>query len=136
MLTWLTLESVAESGETMRAAGLVPIDTVVHSTAVLISSSHPSQPPLVSLIANRLKGVITAQRYVFCQYNVPRDLIHEATKITPGKRAPTIATLDDKDWVAVSVMIVKKEIAEVMDRLEAVGAADILVLDIANSRTT
>ena len=125
-----------ESGETMRAAGLIPLSTVVHSTAVLISSSHPSSPSLVSLIASRIKGVITAQRYVLCQYNIPRRLLEEATKITPGKRAPTITALEDKEWAAVSSMVVKKEAAGVMDRLQEVGAEDVLVFGIENSRTT
>ena len=120
----------------MRAACLHPLTTLVASTAVLIQSSHPSPAnlPLITLIASRIKGVITAQRYVFCQYNIPRDLLAEATKITPGKRAPTITALEENGWVAISVMVEKKEIAVVMDRLEGVGATDILVLEIANSR--
>jgi ATP phosphoribosyltransferase len=48
----------------MRAAGLKAIATVVESTAVLISSKHPSDPKLVNLITNRIKGVITAQKFV------------------------------------------------------------------------
>ena len=48
----------AESGETMKAAGLKPIDTVVESTAVLIKSKHPSNQKLVDLIASRIGGVI------------------------------------------------------------------------------
>ena len=47
-----------ESGETMRAAGLRAIDTVVKSTAVLIKSKHPSNQKLVDLIASRISGVI------------------------------------------------------------------------------
>ena len=47
-----------ESGETMKAAGLKAIDTVVESTAVLIKSKHPSNPTLVDLITERIKGVI------------------------------------------------------------------------------
>ncbi|EXJ96244.1 ATP phosphoribosyltransferase [Capronia coronata CBS 617.96] len=126
---------LVESGETMRAAGLKAIETVVESTAVLIKSRSVSNPKLVDLIAARIRGVITAQRYVLCQYNVPRDRLAAATKITPGKRAPTITALEEPDWVAVSSMVEKKNIATVMDELTAVHATDILVLDIANSRT-
>lgn len=128
---------LVESGETMRAASLHPLTTLVTSTAVLIKSPHPSPAnlPLIDLIASRIKGVITAQRYVFCQYNIPRSLLTEATKISPGKRAPTITALEESGWIAISVMVEKKEIAGVMDRLAAVGATDILVLDIANSRS-
>ena len=64
-----------------------------------------------------------------------RKKLPEAAKITPGKRAPTINALEEEGWVAVSSMVEKKKIATVMDELTEVGATDILVLGIANSRT-
>jgi ATP phosphoribosyltransferase-like protein len=42
--------------------------------------------------------------------------------------------LEEEGWVAVSSMVEKKKIATVMDELTEVGATDIIVLDIANSR--
>ncbi len=57
------------------------------------------------------------------------------TEITPGKRAPTITPLKEENWLAVSSMVEKSRIALVMDELTEAGATDILVLDIANSRT-
>jgi ATP phosphoribosyltransferase-like protein len=75
-----------------------------------------------------------AQKYVLCQYNVQRSKLTQATKITPGKRAPTINALEEEGWVAVSSMVEKKQIATVMDQLTEVGATDILVLAIANTR--
>ncbi|RAL62534.1 hypothetical protein DID88_005099 [Monilinia fructigena] len=125
---------LVESGETMKAAGLKAIDTVVSSTAILVKSKTPSNPALVDLIASRIRGVITAQKYVLCQYNVQRTALAEAVTITPGKRAPTINALEEEGWVAVSSMVEKKKIAVVMDELTAVGATDILILDIANTR--
>jgi ATP phosphoribosyltransferase-like protein len=119
----------------MRAAGLKAVDTVVESTAVLIKSKHPqSNPDLINIITSRINGVITAQKYVLCQYNIPRSVLPAATKITPGRRAPTVTTLDEPEWVAVSSMVEKKAIANAMDELEKVGATDILVLSISNSR--
>lgn len=50
---------LVESGETMRAAGLKAISTVVESGAILIKSKHPSDPKLVELITARIKGVIS-----------------------------------------------------------------------------
>lgn len=125
---------IAESGETMRAAGLKAIDTVVQSTAVLVKSRSPSNAELVELIASRIRGVITAQQYVLCQYNIERSRLSEASRLTPGKRAPTITTLDEDGWVAVSSMVEKKKLALVMDDLSRVGASDIIVLDIHNTR--
>lgn len=126
--------SSIESGETMKAAGLKAIDTVVESTAVLVKSRH-STNDLVNLIFSRIRGVITAQKFVLCQYNIPRTELATASKITPGKRAPTITALEEENWVAVSSMVEKKRVATVMDELIKVGATDILVLNIANSRT-
>ncbi|KAF2178515.1 HisG-domain-containing protein [Zopfia rhizophila CBS 207.26] len=126
---------LVESGETMRAAGLKAISTVVDSSAILIKSKHPSDPKLVELIASRIRGVITAQKYVLCTYNIERPKLDAACKITPGKRAPTINALDEEGWVAVSSMVERKMIAVAMDELTAVGACDILVLKIENSRT-
>ena len=134
----------------MQAAGLKAIDTVVESTATLIKSKHPSNQKLVDMIASRISGVISknapfsklsrllyaaAQKFILCQYNIARSGLETATKITPGKRAPTITALEDPEWVAISSMVLKESIASVMDELTACGATDILVLSIANSRT-
>jgi ATP phosphoribosyltransferase len=120
----------------MKAAGLKAIDTVVESSAILIRSRKPSNPDVVDLIASRIRGVITAQKYVLCQYNIERSKLDRAKTITPGKRAPTVTSLEEEGWVAVSSMVEKKKIAPVMDELTKVGATDILVLDIHNSRTS
>ncbi|KAI9683317.1 MAG: ATP phosphoribosyltransferase (ATP-PRTase) (ATP-PRT) [Trizodia sp. TS-e1964] len=126
---------LVESGETMKAAGLHAIATVLETTAILVKSKRPSNPELVEIIASRLKGVITAQRFVLCQYNIKRTNLDSAVRITPGKRAPTVNALEEVGWVAVSSMVEKKRIATAMDDLMKVGATDILVLQIANSRT-
>ncbi|RJE27316.1 ATP phosphoribosyltransferase [Aspergillus sclerotialis] len=125
---------LVESGETMKAAGLKAIDTILESTAVLVKSRN-TKNSLVDLITSRIRGVITAQKFVLCQYNIPRSQLPTATSITPGKRAPTITALEEDGWVAVSSMVEKKDIANVMDELIKVGGTDILVLNIANSRT-
>ncbi|KAK7181437.1 ATP phosphoribosyltransferase [Paraphaeosphaeria sporulosa] len=125
---------LVESGETMRAAGLHAISTVVDTSAILIKSKHPSDTKLVELITARIKGVITAQRYVLCTYNVERSKLEVASKITPGKRAPTVNSLEEDGWVAVSVMVERKQIAIVMDKLTEAGACDILVTKIENAR--
>jgi ATP phosphoribosyltransferase-like protein len=56
------------------------------------------------------------------------------TKVTPGRRAPTINALEEEGWVAVSAMVERKRIATVMDELTELGATDILVLSIMNTR--
>lgn len=49
----------AESGETMRSAGLKNIETICESAAVLIKSKSPSDRKLVDLIVARIVGVVS-----------------------------------------------------------------------------
>jgi ATP phosphoribosyltransferase len=127
----------------MKAAGLKAIATVMDTQAVLISSStsgtsSPSEGnhDIQTMITNRIRGVIAAKKYVLLNYNVPRSILAEVSKITPGKRAPTVSPLEGEgeSWVAVSVMVERKNVAQVMDQLENKGASDILVFNIINSR--
>lgn len=131
-----------ESGETMRAAGLHAIHTLMSSEAVLIrskrsrngsnSNNSEADTTLINKITSRIAGVIAANKYVLCEYNVPRKNLEAATSITPGRRAATVSPLDDPDWVAVSSMVLKKNLADIMDKLTETGATDILVIGIVS----
>ncbi|EIW68763.1 ATP phosphoribosyltransferase [Tremella mesenterica] len=131
---------LVESGDTMRAAGLHPIHTLLTSEAVLITSRspHPSLTPqlspLIPMVKSRFAGVIAAKRYVYASYNILRTKLPDALRITPGRRAATVSPLDEEGWVAVSAMVERKEVASVMDRLEAVGAEDVLIFALDNCR--
>ena len=83
---------------------------------------------------------IDAQKYVTCRYNIESKHLEAARKIAPGKRSPTVTTLlpeqDGQDgWVAVEVMIEKNQVADKMDHLWEIGAQDIMVLQVLNTRT-
>ncbi|OCH92817.1 ATP phosphoribosyltransferase [Obba rivulosa] len=128
---------LVESGDTMRAAGLHAIATLLETEAVLIKSTvqkHPHLEPLIQLITSRIAGVVAAGKYVICEYNIARARLHEATAITPGRRAPTISPLEDEAWVAVSSMVEKGKAAAVMDELVKIGAEDILIFNLDNCR--
>ncbi|PRT56211.1 ATP phosphoribosyltransferase [Wickerhamiella sorbophila] len=125
---------LVESGETMRAAGLKPIGTVLNTSAHLIASKSPSHPDVLQILKSRIEGVIASNRYVLCQYNAQRKDMPVLLKITPGRRAATVAPLEDDTWAAISTMVEKSRIAEVMDQLASNGAEDILVTHLANCR--
>lgn len=121
----------------MREAKLKPISTVVESSAVLIKSKRPSNPAFTELIEtmiSRIRGVLAAQRYILCTYNIEQANVGAACKLTPGKRSPTMTHLLD-GWVAVQAMIEKKSAAVIMDQLEKIGAEDIIVMGMMNTRT-
>lgn len=86
------------------------------------------------MIKSRIAGVQAAKKYVYASYNIQRDGLETALRITPGRRAPTVSPLDENGWVAVSAMVEKKEVARVMDELEAAGAEDVLIMALENCR--
>lgn len=129
---------LVESGETMRAAGLTDIATVLETSCYLIQARRTQQDKdraeLIEVIKSRIEGVLTAQRFVSCSYNTPDENLKELLKVTPGRRAPTISKLDDNGWVAVNAMIERKRKADIMDELKRKGASDIMVFEISNCR--
>lgn len=84
---------LVESGETMKAAGLHAIETILDTSAHLIYSKNPSHPELLELIQSRFEGLLAANKYVLCNYNAPREKLPELLKITPGRRAATVSPL-------------------------------------------
>ena len=81
-----------------------------------------------------MEGLLAAQKYVLCNYNAPRNKLPELLKVTPGRRAATVSPLEDDDWVAVSSMIQRSDMANILDQLKSLGASDILVFEISNCR--
>lgn len=124
----------------MRAAGLHAIHTLLTSEAVLITSRTPhptltpSLSPLIPMIKSRFAGVLASRRYLYASYNILRSALPVALKITPGRRAATVSPLDEENWVAVSAMVERREVAKTMDDLEKAGAEDVLIMALDNCR--
>ena len=89
---------------------------------------------LADRVVRRLEGVVIARSYSLLEYNVPRDKLPAAEKITPGFNSPTISSLEDANWCAVRVMVHRGEVIEIMEQLEALGASAILETRITNCR--
>lgn len=125
---------LVETGTTMRAAGLEVIADVLETQSLLIANPHSEHKDTVTLIKRRIEGYITAQKYVMLLYNCSVDLLSQAIKITPGKSSPTITALDDSKFKSVSALVKKSDVSAKMDELYEMGATDILVINVANSR--
>lgn len=125
---------LVETGTTMKAAGLEIVHEILETEAILISNPNSTHQDLIKLMKNRIEGYITATKYAMIIYNVENEKLAEAIKITPGKRSPTITSLECGNVKSVSSLVLKKEVSDKMDALQACGATDILVVDISNSR--
>jgi ATP phosphoribosyltransferase-like protein len=45
-----------------------------------------------------------------------------------------VSPLEDPDWVGVGALVSKKDVSDIMDKLEDLGATDILVFAVENCR--
>lgn len=124
---------LVETGTTMKAAGLEIVGTVLETESVLITNPNSKHKDIVELLKHRIEGYITAKKFVMVTYNCSVEVLEAVTKITPGKRSPTITNLTDGGH-AVSSLINKKDVVKIMDELHLAGARDILVFALSNSR--
>ncbi|MBN2444005.1 MAG: ATP phosphoribosyltransferase [Spirochaetales bacterium] len=125
---------IVETGDTLRDNKLVVFKEINSYQTVMIANKKVSASPEVQKIIRRLQGILIAEEYSLLEYNIKREALKQAEAITPGFEAPTISELDEPDWVSVKVMVRKKEVANDMDRLEAIGATAILETEIINCR--
>jgi ATP phosphoribosyltransferase len=124
---------VVSTGNTLRKAGLAIFGPIIlSSTARLIAA--PGMEQAAQKLLRRLQGVLVAREYVIFDYDCPRSIVEEASKITPGIESPTISPLADENWVAVRALVRTSETNRVMDELYELGAKAILVSAIHAAR--
>lgn len=125
---------LVQTGSTLSANGLRVLTDIGQYETVLVQNRRGQQVDVADRVVRRLQGVVIARDWSLLEYNVPRAKLADATGLTPGFNSPTVSSLEDEDWCAVRVMVKRRELIEVMDRLEAIGATAILEMRINNCR--
>lgn len=131
------IADVVSTGRTLRQQGLSPFgDLICTSEAIIVGRHNQPVTDEHQILLRRIEGILHAKNYLMIDYNCPKSLLAEATKLTPGLSAPTVSPLADDDWVAVRAMAPRKDANQLMDRLSALGAEAILATDIRIARLT
>jgi ATP phosphoribosyltransferase len=125
---------LVETGSTLAANRLRVLAEIGRYESVLIQNKSRRQTELADRVVRRLEGVTIARSWSLLEYNLPREKLAEAEKITPGFNSPTVNSLEDPAWCAVRVMVRRGEVIEVMEKLEALGAHAVLETQINNCR--
>lgn len=125
---------LVETGSTLAANRLRVLTDIGSYETVLIQNQQKRHTEMAERIIRRLEGVVIARDYSLLEYNIQRSRLSDAEAITPGFNSPTISALEDPNWCAVRVMVRSKEVIEVMERLESIGASAILETSIGNCR--
>lgn len=125
---------LVETGSTLVANRLRILTEIGQYEAVLIQNRKCRDTALADRIVRRLEGVVIARDYSLLEYNIPRNQLAAAERVTPGFKSPTISALEDNHWCAVRVMVRRNEVINVMEKLESLGASAILETTINNCR--
>jgi ATP phosphoribosyltransferase len=125
---------LVETGSTLAANRLRVLADIGKYESILIQNKARRESELADRVVRRLEGVVIARSWSLLEYNLPRNKLAEAERITPGFNSPTVNALEDPGWCAVRVMVRRGEVIEVMEKLEALGAHAILETQINNCR--
>lgn len=125
---------IVETGDSLRDNNLRVFKEIGIYETTLVASKKIAEDERIKVIKRRIEGVLVANNYSMLEYNIHESKLKEAEKITPGFESPTVSRLDEKDWLAIKVMVKKGEVVQVMDRLEALGATAIIETEITNCR--
>ena len=130
------IADVVSTGTTLKNAGLrLFADPILKSEAILVRSARVSaDDEKLQIFVRRLRGVLTAHRYVLIDYDIPTENLAQAVEVTPGYESPTISAVHDSNWSAVRSMVPKDKLNVIMDELYAVGARAIIVTAIQATR--
>lgn len=129
------IADVVSTGATLRQQGLEPFgEPIVSSGAVVIKRAGEELNAEEEVVLSRIKGILNARHYVMLDYNVAKAQLSAVEAVTPGLTGPTISPLAREGWVAVRVMVPRKQANQVMDDLSALGAEAILASDLRIAR--
>lgn len=125
---------IVSSGGTLVQNGLVEVEQVFFSQAVLIANKHLSDEKRreVEKLEFRFSSTIKSRGMKYVLMNIPAAAVDEAVKILPGMKSPTLLPLADKGWYSLHVVISKDDLWDKIEQLKTLGAEDILVLALEN----
>jgi len=120
---------LTSTGSTLKTHGLVVIDTILESQAVLIANSKCAGELLDDLLLG-IQGVVSAEKKKYLMVNLPEDRLADMEKVCKGMLSPTVTKLDKAGWIAAQMVVDGKEIFGLIKALKKIGGRDILVLPI------
>lgn len=126
---------LTETGSTLRKNGLKIIDVMLESSTKLVANKesweNPEKRKEIEEIRTLLLSVIEARGKVLIDMNVPMPKLEEVISALPSLKRPTVSQLYGADYYAVETVVNKSDVNILIPKLKALGAEDILELDIS-----
>ncbi|MEX0593793.1 MAG: ATP phosphoribosyltransferase [Balneolaceae bacterium] len=127
------ISDLVSSGNTLKANGLVEIETIFESETELIQTRKPlseGKQKLIDKILQRMEGYQLAERSRYIMMNAPESAVPRIREIIPSLKSPTVMPLADEGMVAVHTVVPINTFWDVMEKLKEAGATDIVMLPI------
>ena len=123
---------IVSTGSTLLANGLVEVETVLHSQAVLIANQQLSESKggLLDKLLFRIKAVRQADQSKYILLNAPNEKLQAISNLLPGMKAPTVIPLIEPGWSSLHSVVPEDQFWEIIDSLRELGAEGILVCPI------
>ncbi|MDH3546026.1 MAG: ATP phosphoribosyltransferase [Gammaproteobacteria bacterium] len=125
---------LVSTGSTLEANGLIELDVLLESEAVVIQTCaeiSAAKQALVDRILQRLDGVLQVRESKYIMLHAPRSALGEIRRLLPGSEAPTVIPLEGtNDKVAIHAVCRENVFWETLENLKAAGASSLLVLPV------
>ena len=123
---------IVSSGSTLVSNGLIEVERVFESEAVLIANRNLSAEDRETLdeILFRIESHLLSSGKKYLLMNIPTAALDEAVKILPAMRSPTVMPLASEGWCSLHSVVEADTLWEKVRLLKAIGAEGILVIDL------
>ena len=123
---------IVSTGSTLISNGLIEVENVADSEAVMIATPGLSEEKkeILEKLIFRIKSVRTARSNKYILLNAPNKSLEKIISVIPGMKSPTIMPLAEEGWSSVHSVLNENEFWEVIDQLKDLGAQGILVVPI------
>lgn len=123
---------IVSSGSTLVSNGLVEVERVFESEAVLIANKNLSDADKAVLeeILFRVESDRMSRGKKYLLMNIPESSLEDAIRILPAMRSPTVLPLASEGWCSLHSVVEASTLWEKVRQLKAIGAEGILVIDL------
>jgi ATP phosphoribosyltransferase len=123
---------LVSSGSTLLSNGLVEVQTVLQSEAVLIASPTLSQEKeeMLEKFLFRINAVLRARNTKYITLNTPTEAIPRIVELLPGMKSPSVLPLTLAGWSSLHTVVSEDDFWGIVEKLKQIGAEGILVLPI------
>lgn len=124
---------VMSTGTTLKLHGLKAIDTVLETSAVVIGNKDWvkfEEADKINLVLTMMKGALSARNKKMVFMNVPDSKLDKILEALPAMLSPTLSKLARGDAWEVITVVDENKLPDVIAKVMANGARDIVVVDI------